>query len=210
MCFCACIIIIIIITCVCRAEVGNENRKGKDERAREETHLQAVRVAMGGADRKAEVLSRLQDKSVERRKKGIEMNEKLKNWAGKNFNELRPNTRTRGVTAAKNLVTYGYANPGENDRFYRLRLSFHTRAVKQLGWMKGDRLSFSINENGSFIVFRDQDGYALTTHGTKAGITINRLSAQFPVKDESFCIAIGRGIGKNVEINEGAIAFDLE
>ena len=63
--FCACIIIIIVIACVCRAEVGNENRRERDERARQETHLQAVRVAMGGADRKAEVLSGLQDKSVE-------------------------------------------------------------------------------------------------------------------------------------------------
>ena len=42
-----------------------QNRRERDERARQETHLQAVRVAMGGADGKAEVLSRVQDKSVE-------------------------------------------------------------------------------------------------------------------------------------------------
>jgi len=144
-------------------------------------------------------------------RKDNKMNEKLKMFAGMDFQKFKPKeSRGGGKCGSKNkdaLVSYGYSKMTKGNRSPRLRFGFHLRAIKQLGWMRGDRLSFRVNEDGSVVVFRDAKGYSLTSQTTKASC---RMQVQFPIADERLLSAIGFGEGKNVEIANGAIAFDVD
>jgi hypothetical protein len=139
------------------------------------------------------------------------MNEKLMAFAGMDLQKLKParcsanNTGGRGPIDA--LVTYSYSRERENDKCSRVRFAFHARAVKQLGWMKGDKLTFAVSKDGAIVVMRDQGGYTLTTQDSSGKST--RFQVQFPIEDAAFLDALGKGTGRNVEIANGAIAFEV-
>ena len=86
-----------------------------------------------------------------------------------------------------------------------LRFSIHRRAIKQLGWMKGDRIDMEVTESGALILYRGPKGRTLGEPGDSKG---NRMYCRFRVISE-FYEAIDPQAGKNVEIADGRIAFEL-
>jgi len=87
-----------------------------------------------------------------------------------------------------------------------VRVSFHARAIKQLGWIKNDRLTVAVSDTGKLVISRaaDGDGRQLGVGNSKT----TRSYVRFAVKPEFYKV-LPAGAGKNVEIEFGAIAFDL-
>jgi len=79
-------------------------------------------------------------------------------------------------------------------------VSFHGRALEKLGWLAGDRISFSY-DTGSICLFRASDGRSLSKTQS------SRMVVRFRIPSAYSDVFAGDVSG--VEIDAGKIAFDL-
>ncbi len=133
------------------------------------------------------------------------MNEKLAAWAGRRIIPTHCGTGC-GRTNSDALVTVTKCTEG--GKRCVLRVSFHARAVKQLGWLTKDRIAMDVTKNGDIVLYRDNNGRSLsqTTGGKRTNGS--RKYVRFAVVPEFFS-AIESGAGSCVEIKDGAIAFGI-
>lgn len=129
------------------------------------------------------------------------MNDTLKAWARKTICAPRHVYGSRPLDELV-IVTKTDEKKGRSI----VRVSFHARAIKQLGWIKNDRLTVAVSDTGKLVISRAADG-----GGRQLGVangTTTRSYVRFAV-DPEFYKVLPAGAGKNVEIEFGAIAFDL-
>ena len=128
------------------------------------------------------------------------MNQKLAAWCGR---KIRPDI-THGRTGAPLAALVVASKSNEKGKRTVIRFSFHARAIKQLGWLHKDRLQMDITKDGGLVVFRGKGGCSLG----KSTSSTDRMYVRFVVVKD-FYEAFEPSIGINVEIKDGAIAFDL-
>lgn len=129
------------------------------------------------------------------------MNDTLKAWARKTICAPRGISGS-GSRPSDELVLVSKTDEKKGRSI--VRVSFHARAIKQLGWIKNDRLTVAVSDTGKLVISRAADGRQLGVGNSKT----TRNYVRFAV-DPEFYKVIPAGTGKNVEIEFGAIAFDL-
>jgi hypothetical protein len=128
------------------------------------------------------------------------MNSKLAQFAGQN---VAPGHPRRGCVPSNSLVSVSKSD--ENKGRHVVRISFHARAIKQLGWQLHDHIQMTVMTDGAILLSRDNDrGRSLCKAIGSAGRTYLR----FAVIPEFFA-AIPTGAGSQVEIADGRMAFCL-
>ncbi len=130
------------------------------------------------------------------------MNDKLARFAGINVMRGRGSTG-RGSCPSDALVSVTKSDEKKGRRI--VRISLHNRAVEQLTWQLGDRISMNVTEGGAIVLDRDnQHGRLLCKATGKAG----RKYVRFVVVPEFYeVIPVGEGL--EVEIDNGRMAFCL-
>ena len=128
------------------------------------------------------------------------MNDKLARFAGKNIASTKSAGR-RGYTIDA-LVCVSKSD--EKKGRFIVRISLHNRAVEQLAWQLGDRISLSVTSEGAIVLSRDNKQGRSLCKATGAA----RKYVRFAVVPD-FYAAIPAGIGQQVEIANGNIAFCL-
>lgn len=126
---------------------------------------------------------------------------KLAQFAGQ---DVAPGTGgRRGGIPNNTLVSVSKSD--ENKGRHIVRISFHARALKQLGWQLRDRIHMDVLSDGAILLSRDNvRGRSLCKATGSAGRTYLR----FAVIPE-FYAAIPTGAGSVREIADGRIAFCL-
>ena len=140
---------------------------------------------------------------------------KLAAYAGKNLEQFRTTIARGNYSGGRGpsdlLVVLSGSRQHKGQRG-RVRVSFHPRAIQQLGWMKGDRVSWVVTESGGLLFYRHPEGMALTLTSYKKGVDPGkcRLQAQYIIDSVELYEAWKTSTARNVEIENGRIAFDVE
>jgi len=128
------------------------------------------------------------------------MNEKLKKW---NLADVRKKVN-HGRAKADELIAITANTEKTNSKPTHIRLSIHSRAIKQLGWIHGDSISISY-DNGVVLLHRERDGYTLGSSGAN---NCSRSYVRFPLPLDYVKLFVGKDAA-NIEIDSGKMAFVL-
>jgi hypothetical protein len=133
------------------------------------------------------------------------MNDKLKAFANRNVRVVATGITGRGSKKSDSLVTVTKATEG--GKRCVLRFSLHARTVAKLGWIKNDVIDFRVTEDGAFVMFRSPNGKGSHLCGP-TGNSSTRMYVRAQVVKEFFD-AIEEAVGRDVEIENGMIAFSI-
>ena len=136
------------------------------------------------------------------------MNSKLAMFAGMTVVRKRIGGSGKGPSDSLVLVT----KRRDSETVRTVRISIHPRAIRKLGWITGDYVQFHILASGAVVLTRasgESEGRKLCCQVGKSSSSANvRQYLRYAVIDELFD-AIEPGAGRNVEISEGSLAFEI-
>ena len=133
------------------------------------------------------------------------MNEKLAKWTLKNIRPAMGKTGGNGGYYCEKLVTFHTAIRKGKTKLDCVRFSFHAKAIKQLGWLPKDKITFDF-EDGVLTCYRSENGYTLGCEGISKSSRSTRyyLRAAMP---EEYCKLFYNKEASEVEISDGRISF---